>query len=126
MYKKLDSNYGIGLTGLKKTTKYYEKEIEVNRCYSCNVEHNRSNRPALITFLISAVLSGVVTWFFARRVYICIIVGIIAGIIGMVAYISLVYRKRIKALGIIDANDLDNYFPVKMLLDDCWQTYKPS
>jgi hypothetical protein len=125
LYKKLDSSYGIGLTGLKKTTKYYEKEITIDRCASCHVEHHRSNKPALMTFLVTAIVSGIATWFFAKRVYICIIVGIVAGIIGMVAYISLVYRKRIKALGIKDSNDVDTYFPVKQLLDDGWQNYKP-
>ncbi len=125
LYKKLDSSYGIGLTGLKKTTKYYEKEITIDRCASCHVEHHRSNRPALMTFLATAVLAGIVTGFLAKRVFITIVVAIIAGIIGMVMYISLVYRKRIKALGIKDSNDVDSYFPVKQLLDDGWQTYKP-
>lgn len=125
LYKKLDSSYGIGLTGLKKTTKYYEKELEIDRCASCYTEHHRSNRPALITFLATAVAAGIITGFLAKRVFITIVVAVIAGIIGMVLYISLVYRKRIKALGIKDSNDVDSYLPVKLLLDDGWQNYKP-
>lgn len=125
LYKKLDSSYGIGLTGLKKTTKYYEKEIEINRCASCYTEHHRSNRPALITFLATAAAAGVVTGFLSKRVFITIVVAIIAGIVGMIMYISLVYRKRIKALGIKDSNDVESYLPVKLLLDDGWQNYKP-
>lgn len=125
LYKKIDSNYGIGLTGLKKTTRYQEKEFTINRCVSCNEEHHKSNRPTLIAFLTTAVLSGIITWFFAKRVYVCMIVGIVAGIIAMVLYISLVYRKRIKALGIKDSNDTEDYLPMKQLLDDGWQTYKP-
>jgi intracellular septation protein A len=126
LYKKLDSSYGIGLTGLKKTTKYYEKELLIERCSSCAIEHNSSNRPALLIFLTTMIVSGIITWFFAKRVYICIIVGIVAGIVGMVMYISLIYRKRIKALVIIDSNDTDHYLPVKQLLDEGWQTYKPG
>lgn len=125
LYKKLDSSYGIGLTGLKKTTKYYEKEIEIERCASCYTEHHRSNRPMLITFLATAIAAGIITGFLAKRVFITIVVAIIAGIIGMVLYISLFYRKRIKALGIKDSNDVDGYLPVKLLLDDGWQNYKP-
>ncbi len=125
LYKKIDSSYGIGLTGLKKTTKYYEKELEIARCASCDAEHHRSNRPTLIAFLATAILAGIITGFLAKRVFITIVVAIIAGIIGMVMYISLVYRKRIKALGIKDANDVDTYLPVKILLDDGWQNYKP-
>lgn len=125
LYKKLDSSYGIGLTGLKKTTKYYEKEIEIDRCASCYKEHHRANRPALMTFLATAVVAGIITGFLAKRVFMTVVIAVIAGIAGMVAYITLVYRKRIKILGIKDANDVDTYQPVKTLLDDGWQNDKP-
>lgn len=125
LYKKLDSSYGIGLTGLKKTTKYYEKEIEIARCASCYTEHRRSNKPALIMFLITALVAGIVTGFLAKRAFITIGVAIGAGIAGVLAYFFLVHRKRIKALGIKDSTDVDAYLPVKSLLDDGWQDYKP-
>ncbi len=125
LYKKLDSSYGIGLTGLKKTTKYYEKEIEIARCASCYTEHRRSNKPALIIFLVTALVAGLVTGFLAKRAFITIGVAVGAGIIGAVAYFFLVHRKRIKALGIKDSTEVDAYLPVKTLLDEGWQDYKP-
>ena len=125
LYKKLDSSYGIGLTGLKKTTKYYEKEIAVERCASCHLEHKRSIKPALITFLIMAVVAGIITGFLAKRVFITIVVAIVSGFVGMILYFMLVYRKRLKELGIKDEYATDDYPLVKELLKEGWQTYKP-
>lgn len=125
LYKKLDSSYGIGLTGLKKTTKYYEKEIEIDRCASCYTEHRRSNKPALIIFLVTAIVAGIITGFLAKRTFITIGVAVGAGIIAVIAYFFLVHRKRIKALGIKDSTEVEAYLPVKTLLDDGWQDYKP-
>lgn len=125
IYNKLNSEYGIGLTGIKKTTKYYEKEFLIDRCENCFIEHGKANKPLLITGLIAFLFTAIITHFFAKRIYIDIIVGIIAGIIAMVLYASLVYRKRIKKLGIIDENEIDEYGPIKDLLTKGWQKNKP-
>lgn len=125
IYSKLNSEYGIGLLGIKKTTKYYEKEFSISRCASCHKLHNESNGPTGIVGLSTVIFSGVVTYFFAKRVYVAAIVGIIAGIIGMLIFIQLTYRRKLKLLGIKDANETDQYQPIKDLLDNGWQTIKP-
>ena len=125
LYSKLDSDYGIGLLGIKKTTRYYEKEFSIRRCASCHKLHNESNGPTGIVGLITMIFSGVITYFFAKRIYLAAIVGIIAGIIGMLIFIQLTYRKKLKLLGIKDVNETDQYPPIKDLLDKGWQTIKP-
>ncbi|MBP8033621.1 MAG: hypothetical protein KAZ71_03425 [Bacteroidia bacterium] len=125
LYSKLDSEYGLGLLGIKKTTRYYEKEFSISRCETCFKEHNVSNGPTGIVGLFVLVFSSIVTYIFALRVYISVIVGIIAGIVGMVVFIQLTYRKKIKSLGIKDANEIHDYPIIKDLLSNGWQTYKP-
>lgn len=125
LYKKLDSSYGIGLTGLKKTTKFYEKEVEVERCGSCYTEHNSANKPAVIVFSVTAAVAAIITGILARRLWITIGTAVGAGIVAVMVYFQLVYYKRIKALGIKDSEDVEAYPPIKELLDNGWQSHKP-
>jgi hypothetical protein len=125
VYKKIDSNLGIGLTGIKRTTRYYEKDIEIERCGSCYSEHHKANRPALIYSIIALVISGPVAYYFALRVYIAIIAAIVCALVTMIVYFSFVYRKHIKSLGIKDQHETDKHPQVKELLDSGWQLMKP-
>jgi hypothetical protein len=125
VYKKIDSNLGIGLTGIRRTTRYYEKDIEIDRCGSCYSIHHGANRPALIYSLIVLVLSGVITYYFALRVYIAIIAAVVCALITLIVYFSFVYRKHIKALGIKDQYEIDKHPQVKELLHSGWQLMKP-
>lgn len=125
VYNKLDSNYGLGLTGIKKTTRYYEKEFLVPRCVNCAIEHGKPNKPAGILALVVLIVSGSITYIFAKRWYVALGVGIVCGIVAMSAYFMLVYHKRLKALGIKDADNIKDFSPVKDLLDNGWQSMKP-
>ncbi|MBI3520782.1 MAG: hypothetical protein HY062_15700 [Bacteroidetes bacterium] len=125
IYNKLDSNYGLGLTGIKKTTRYYEKEFLIPRCANCAIEHGKPNKPAGIIALVVFAISGSFTYTFAKRWYVAVIAGIICGIVAMSSYFILVYHKRLKTLGIKDANNIKDFSPVKDLLDNGWQTIKP-
>lgn len=125
IYNKLGSDYGLGLTGIKKTTRYYEKEFLIPRCVNCAVEHGKPNKPAGIIALVTLIVTGAVTYIFAKRWYVAAIVGIICGIVAMSSYFILVYHKRLKALGIKDENNVGDFPPVKDLLDNGWQTIKP-
>lgn len=125
LYSKLDTEYGIGLLGIKKTTKYYEKEFSIERCEDCYKIHTTSNGPTGRIGLIFFVLSGSVTYVFAKRVFVTVIVSIIVAIIAMIIYIQLTYRKKLKSLGIKDANEITEYPPIKDLLSNGWQTLKP-
>lgn len=125
IYSKLDSEYGLGLLGIKKTTRYYEKEFEISRCTSCFKEHSASNKPAGVVALITLIFSGTITYVFAKRVYVALIVGIIVSILAMAVFIQLTYRKRLKLLGIKDANEIEDFAPIKDLLNHGWQTLKP-
>lgn len=125
IYSKLDTDYGIGLLGIKKTTRYYEREFEISRCAACFDIHQSSNKPVGIVGLITLILSSMITYIFAKRIYIAIIVGIITGITAMVIFISQTYRKKLKELGIKDANEINEYLPIKDLLDNGWQILKP-
>lgn len=125
LYHKLDSNLGIGLTGLKRTTRYLEKEIQIERCATCYTEHHRANRPAFRIGLIFLLLSGPIIYFFALRVYIAVFGALAIGFLAYLLYFGTVYRKRIGALGIKDQNDFRSYPPVRALLDQGWETIKP-
>lgn len=118
LYSKLDSEYGLGLMGIKKTTRYYENEFSIDRCETCYKEYNVSNGPTGIVGLITLVVSGVVTYILALRVYIAVILGIIAGIVSMVVFIQLTYRRKIKAMGIKDANEIHEHPIIKDLTDN--------
>lgn len=125
LYSKLDTEYGIGLLGIKKKTKYYEKEFCIGRCEDCHRIHNTSNGPTGRVGLLFLIISSVITYLLAKRVFVAIIVGIIVAIIAMVIYIEFTYRKKLKSLGIKDANEITKYPPIKDLLSHGWQTLKP-
>jgi hypothetical protein len=125
LFSKIGSNLGVGLLGLKRTTKYYEVQIVVPRCQNCFEEHRRPHKPALITGAIIFVLTFIVSVFTARRWYIVIPVSFIIGFVASLVYYGVVYRKRIKSLGIIDANDIRDYPPIREMLDKGWSTIKP-
>ncbi len=125
VYKKIDSNLGIGLTGLKRTTRYYEKEIEIERCGFCHKEHTKANRPALIYSLIALVISGPVAYYFALRVYIAVIAAIVCALITLIVYFGYFYRKHINSVGIKDQHETDKHPQVKELLESGWQLMKP-
>lgn len=125
VYKKIDSSLGIGLTGLKRTTRYYEKEIEIDRCRFCHKEHTKANRPALIYSLIALVISGPVAYYFALRVYIAVIAAIVCALITLIVYFAYFYRKHISSIGIKDQHETDKHPEVKKLLESGWQLMKP-
>lgn len=125
LYAKLSSSLGVGILGLKRTTRYYEKSIMIPRCQTCYEEHNKHGKPALLWGTLTALLTFVVTFFTLKRLYIVIPTTLIVGFIGSLVYFGTVYRRRINLLGIKDANDIRNYQPVTELLDSGWSTIKP-
>lgn len=125
LYHKIDSSLGIGLLGLKRTTKYYEKQIVVPRCQNCFQEHHQVNKPAFFTGLIVAIISGITIHLFALRYYISIPSGLGFGFLSALIYIGTVYRKRINSLGIKDANDFFEYPDIKNLTENGWTIWKP-
>lgn len=125
LYAKISSNLGIGVLGLKRTTKYYEKSIVVPRCKNCYDEHKRPGKPALWWGIITALVTFLVTFFTLKRLYIVIPTSLLLGFFGSLVYFGTVYRKRIHKLGIKDANDIRNYAPIREMLDKGWSTIKP-
>lgn len=125
LYKKLDSKLGIGLTGLKRTTTYQETAIFVDRCEICYREHKRPHKYALITGIVVAIPATALVYYFALRWYIAIPSGLAIGFVGSMIYYGVIYRKRIKNLGIKDENELDSYEPYQVLQNDDWSLFKP-
>ena|SRR6218665_44650 len=125
IYKKLDSNYGLGLTGIRKTTRYYELDIEVPRCKSCAQIHNTPVAPAGRLALLLFLVSGAIAYYFAQRWYVALIVAVVCGIAGLIVYFQLFYRKKLKQLGIKDKGELNAYEPLKVILKSGWQLLRP-
>lgn len=125
LYNKLDSEYDLGITGIRKTTRYYEKEVEIDRCKICFTEHHKHNKPALKIAVVSLLLAGGITYFFAKRLFIAISIGFISAFITVILYFSYIYRKQLNELGIKDENEISDYPSIKALLRNGWQTVRP-
>gem|GEM_PF-4411684 len=125
VYRKIDSSLGIGILGIKRTTKYYEKEVEVERCVECYKEHKKANKPALLYSLFILVVSGAIAYLIALRIYIAVISGIAGAILTMIFYFAFIYRRHLKSIGIRDQYEIDAYPQIRELLDNGWSLMKP-
>ena len=126
IYQKQETEYGIGLTGLKKTKKFLEKKFTLNRCESCYKIHSKVNRPAMIFGVIVVALCAIYFGLFTDYYYLSYIISPVAGIVAMLLYIALVYRRKIKKLHIKDQYEFQEYPPIKLLLEQGWEIVKPN
>jgi len=126
MYKKIDSSYGLGLTGIKKTTKFYQKDIEVDRCADCKTEHDKANKPLIIICLGSLVVFGTLGYLTGKRVWVAIVAAIAGAAISCAAYMMGVHRKRLRAMGIRDAAEVKEFPAIAALRAEGWDNFKPG
>ena len=120
LYKRLDNELSLGVTGIKRTKQFLKKEFQIKRCESCYQIHSTSNLPSLIFAFLFSVITGIFTHYFIPSFYISIPLGFVAFILGLIGFIYFTYRRKIKKLGTKDVLDFDDYPGIKELLNDGW------
>lgn len=124
MYHVLSRDFGVGLLGVKKTTRFYEREFTIPRCESCYKIHKNANTPALGFALAGATVSFVLGWYFGERWY----VGLTAFAVGfltiLLLYYQFIYRQQLKRLQIKDQYEIHDHPLVLEAKKDGWQLTK--
>jgi hypothetical protein len=125
LYKKLETDYSLGLTGLKKKKNYLKKSFPVNRCETFSKIHHTSNLPTLIFSVIIMTVVALYLLLIYKSRGAAIIVTPLAGITAAILYIYFTYRRKIKKYGMKDLLEIDEHPEMKFYLQDGWQIIEP-
>lgn len=124
MYHILSSDIGIGLTGIKKTTHYYERKIAIDRCDSCYKIHKNASQPALVIASFCSIVGAILGWYFGKRWYIALVAAAITFVVVLIMYFQFIYRHKIKKLNIKDQFEIHDHPIVKTAMENGWQLTK--
>ncbi len=125
LYKKLETDYSLGLTGLKKKKNYLKKSFQVNRCATCSKIHHTSNLPTLIFSVIVMAAVALYLLLIYKSRGAAIILTPLAGIAAAIIYIYFTYRRKIKKHGMKDLLEINEHPEIKFYLQDGWQIIEP-
>lgn len=125
LYKKLETDYSLELTGLKKTKKYLKKQFIVARCANCSKIHHTSNLPTLIFSIIAMAVTATYFLLIYKSRGAAIILTPLAGITAAILYIYFTYRRKIKKHGAKDLLEINDHTEIKFYLQDGWQIIEP-
>jgi hypothetical protein len=125
LYKKLETDYKLGLTGLKKKKNYLKKSFQVNRCETCSKIHHTSNLPTLIFSVIAMIVTATYFLLIYKSRGAAVIFTPLAGIATAIIYISFTYRRKIKKHRMKDLLEINEHPELKFYLKEGWQIIEP-